>query len=541
MYKFRTVLLPLAVICLIVFFSTTAELSAEDPGEKVDKPVAGVNIGANSIGWTPTVEYKTLELTVSGPDGTIFTKSFDSGSSVYLDPRDDRGNDLVDGPYTYELRVIPANTQKNRSPGDIPGTKEGGTTYGETLTQTGYFQIRGGKFVTPSSSNEGMSRTLDIVHADDVIIDGSLCVGNDCYNGYAFGFDTIALLENNLRIFFDDTSTIQNYPRNDWRIICNDSTDGGGNYFAIEDATDVSNIFVLEAGAPNNSLYVDSQGDVGINTSTPYYELHIVDGDSPCIRLDQDGSYGWTPQKWDLCGNESNFFIRDATHASKLPFRIQPDAPTDSIFIKSTGWVGLGTSSPVAALDVQTTGANAAIVCQRTSGALGKITARTDEVFMGSGTNHPVRFVANNNEVITIEPRGDVGIGGDNPVYKLQVWNDAGTAYGYSDGGAWNTGSSRKFKENIRALNVVEAMKAFRDLNPVSFTYKGVQNEEHLGFIAEDVPEIVATKNRDAVSAMDIVTLLTKVVQEQQKSIRRQEKKISDLQKEIDKLKKISR
>ncbi|NIM16807.1 MAG: hypothetical protein GTO45_32875, partial [Candidatus Aminicenantes bacterium] len=87
-------------------------------------------------------------------------------------------------------------------------------------------------------------------------------MGNDCYSGLAFGFDTIVLMENNLRIFFDDTSTIQNYPRNDWRIICNDSTDGGGRYFAIEDATEVSNILVLEAGAPDNSIYVDSYGDV---------------------------------------------------------------------------------------------------------------------------------------------------------------------------------------------------------------------------------------------------------------------------------------
>ncbi len=51
----------------------------------------------------------------------------------------------------------------------------------------------------------------DIVQLDDVIIDGSLCVGNDCVTGEDFGYDTIMLKENNLRIYFNDTSSIAGY------------------------------------------------------------------------------------------------------------------------------------------------------------------------------------------------------------------------------------------------------------------------------------------------------------------------------------------
>jgi hypothetical protein len=40
-----------------------------------------------------------------------------------------------------------------------------------------------------------------------------------------------------------------------------------------------------------------------------------------------------------------------------------------------------------------------------------------------------------------------------------------------------------------------------------------------LDFIAEDVPDLVATNSRDALSSMDLVAVLTKVVQEQQKTI----------------------
>jgi hypothetical protein len=40
------------------------------------------------------------------------------------------------------------------------------------------------------------------------------------------------------------------------------------------------------------------------------------------------------------------------------------------------------------------------------------------------------------------------------------------------------------------------------------------KDEKHVGFIAEDVPELVAMKDRKSLSPMDIVAVLTKVVQE---------------------------
>jgi len=56
-------------------------------------------------------------------------------------------------------------------------------------------------------------------------------------------------------------------------------------------------------------------------------------------------------------------------------------------------------------------------------------------------------------------------------------------------------------------------------LEPVHFNYKNDQSESYVGFIAEDVPDLVATNDRDGLSSMDIVAVLTRVVQEQQKKI----------------------
>ncbi len=47
-----------------------------------------------------------------------------------------------------------------------------------------------------------------------------------------------------------------------------------------------------------------------------------------------------------------------------------------------------------------------------------------------------------------------------------------------------------------------------------------------MGFIAEDVPELVATSDRQGLSAMDIVAVLTKVVQEQQQKIEQLEARL---------------
>ncbi len=193
----------------------------------------------------------------------------------------------------------------------------------------------------------------DQVFLDDIIVDGSACIGMDCVNGESFGFDTIRIKENNLRIKFQDTSTTASFPGNDWQLTANDSANGGANKFSIDDIDGGRTPFTVEAGAPSNSLYVDDAGRVGLGTAAPVVELHVVNGDSPTLRLEQDGSSGFTPQTWDVAGNETNFFVRDATNGSALPFRIRASAPGDSLFIDTDGDIGLGTATPSTTLHVR--------------------------------------------------------------------------------------------------------------------------------------------------------------------------------------------
>ena len=121
---------------------------------------------------------------------------------------------------------------------------------------------------------------------------------------------------------------------------------------------------------------------------------------------------------------------------------------------------------------------------------------------------------------------GNVGIGTTSPSHPLQM----GSGAYCSAGGVWTNASSREYKKDIKDLSTDEAMDTLKGLNPVKFSYKTSTDERHLGFIAEDVPELVATKDKKGMSPMDVVAVLTKVVKEQQKTIAELSKKMDELE-----------
>ncbi len=236
-------------------------------------------------------------------------------------------------------------------------------------------------------------------------IDGSLCVGKDCQSTPAFGFDTVRLQENNLRLHFDDTSVAASFPPNDWRLYANDSANGGSSYFGVEDATAGRFVFRVFAGARSNALTVDSQGDVGLGTTTPATDIDIKIGDTPTVRLQQDGTSGFTPQTWDMAGNEAGFFIRDATSGSTLPFRILTGgAPSQSLVIDDDGNIGMGAgTSPDWHLHVAGTGTQIALLESTDNGA-SQYRMKSDSgnrrfVALDSGDNIETQIVFANTQV----------------------------------------------------------------------------------------------------------------------------------------------
>jgi hypothetical protein len=438
-------------------------LLAVPAGAAGPAPLALVEITSAGIEWQPSVQFEKMVLTVSGPGDLILRREFATGVTPSFEAFVD-GKPLPDGAYTFELVASPVLDRETRQAlararetGDdsiVTKLRNEGKVPRGPLAQSGSFLVRDGAIVAPDlreapapqapqsskPTKPGSSSGLlkDVVTPDDSIIQGSLCVGLDCVNNESFGFDTIRLKENNTRIKFDDTSSSAGFPANDWQLTANDSASGGSSKFSIEDITGAKVPFTITAGASTNSIFVDSTGRVGLRTSTPVLDLHIATSNTPAIRLEQNNSGGFTAQTWDIAGNEANFFVRDVTGGSRLPFRIRPGAPTSSIDISASGKVGIGTASPEFQLHVFGGAADDSTICigndcdgnpgSAFNIGYGGLSFAGDAFLNAKGTvsgTHPsIRFLTSTTDRMIITSAGNVGIGTTSPTSKLHVIGD---------------------------------------------------------------------------------------------------------------------
>jgi len=309
-------------------------------------------------------DFAQASIRVVGPNGYLFERSVNGANGFELGI-----TGLADGEYRYSIQF--AQSQRG-SDGDARGPinadgRSANARPGPAAPETvdGRFVIRAGQvFLSARGAQAERSdapKTAPTAHAvakdqvipDDLIVQGGACVGLDCVNNESFGFDTIRLKENNLRIKFDDTSATAGFTANDWQLTANDSASGGANKFSIEDITSARVPFTITASAADNAIFVDATGRVGFRTSTPVLDLHVSTSNTPALRMEQNSAGGFTAQTWDVGGNEANFFVRDLTGGSRLPFRVRPGAPTSSIDISADGDVGIGTASPTSKLDVR--------------------------------------------------------------------------------------------------------------------------------------------------------------------------------------------
>jgi hypothetical protein len=458
--KISKVMKTIVLATLILLLGTSAATAQDANPENI----VVVNIDPSSITWAPLIgDVASMTLTITGPNGYYSHQDFGGQATI-------SSNGLADGAYLYEVVLSPgyssnlAADETSRGLGVFPI---------QPRTQSGGFTVLNGSFV--SSGVEGGPN--DVVHADDLIVQGSFCIGLDCINGESFGFDTIRLKENNTRIKFDDTS-VGAFPANDWTIVANDSASGGTSFLGFEDVTGAKFPFKVIAGAPTDSLFVSSSGNVGVGTGAPVLDIHIATSDTPGVRLEQNGSGGFVPQTWDIAGNEANFFIRDITGGSRLPFRIRPGAPTSSIDIAASGNVGIGTASPAYDLDVANTGAQANLAVRQTDGATLKFVANATQGTIGTENNFPVDFLVNGASKMTLNTNGNLGIGTTSPDYHLQIERtgvNTTIAVTRVDGGI--TGAITKLQSNTN--------KGFI----------GTENDFPLGFLVNNVNKMTLATN----------------------------------------------
>ena len=132
--------------------------------------------------------------------------------------------------------------------------------------------------------------------------------------------------------------------------------------------------------APDNSLYVAANGDVGLGTSIPQIPLHVTSQSSAGIGIERTNAQGG-PQLWEIATFfNGDFVLFDRTNGTG-PFAARAGAPNNGIFLDSdtakinggsrdynflvrwdsgsslwadggTGDIGMGTNAPTAPLHV---------------------------------------------------------------------------------------------------------------------------------------------------------------------------------------------
>jgi len=497
----------------------------------------------------------SVDLVIKGPDQYISRTRFRAGQPIEVGLRG-----LADGAYRYELQLM-------RTPGSA-AIRDGVSTFESATLRgaSGVFTIVDGAAADrgltespgatpgpkPGKSRDsgteltdaGTDSTRDQVVLDDQIVIGSLCVGQDCVNGENFGFDTIRIKENNTRIKFDDTSSSASFPNVDWQLTANESTNGGANKFSIEDISNGRIPFTLEATAPSNSLFVDDGGRLGLGTSTPVVELHIVNGDSPTVRLDQNGSSGFTPQVWDLAGNETNFFVRDVTNGSRLPFKIRPSSPTDAVVLEPAGTrfnnlttfsanVGIGTTTSDHELQVSGDASGAPVKIEETSAT----SADREMLLIANTGGSTIQFdntaSTTNDWQLTSSPFGFLITEEDSGSTEFFL---AATG-NLTIAGTLTENSDVNSKTNIQPVDPTEVLERVAELPISTWAYKKDDQVKHLGPMAQDFYQQFGLGNSERkIATIDTSGVALAAIQGLKREIDRKDDEIRALRAAIDRL-----
>ena len=466
-------------------------------------------VTSGGASWTAQKSASTL--TVSGPDGT-FSVDFAAGETPFLNV-----NDLADGGYTWELKTnAPALERGDRERRVAP------------QLLFGHLTVQGGAFLDPTAVEDAEKAQ---VFNTDLIVEGSACVGVDCTSSESFGFDTIRMKENNLRIKFDDTSSSGSFPNNDWQLTANESGNGGLNKFSIDDITGGKTPFTLEANAPSHSLYVDDGGRLGLGTSAPAggVRVHVVDGNTPALRLEQDGSNGFQTQTWDMAGNETVFFVRDVTGGSNLPFKIETGSPDNTLYVDSNARVGVNKQNPAYTLDVNGDAAISGSLIGDTTVSGGGVKLNLEDT-----TNSTTWFLQSDSASDTLLISKSGSGGGEIRIDQRQDGGVGPTLF--VDGSIQATNvtfsSTRSKKADFESVDPQDVLNRLDGIDIQTWRYKTEDEEiRHMGPIAEDFAAAFGLGTSDTtITVTDVNGVALAAIQALSQEIRTLKERNSELE-----------
>ncbi|NJN17064.1 MAG: tail fiber domain-containing protein [Oscillochloris sp.] len=344
-------------------------------------------------------------------------------------------------------------------------------------------------------------------------------------------------------------------PERSWQL---KQRSGGKNGLSIHDAT---------AGR----LFIESgSGNVGLGTNSPTARLEVSGGGGATVDLIVNGRMRSNNNDGGLWVSDNRFVGGHGTdqigfwngNAWRLTVLNNGDVGIGSTAVHNPqGWNRvldiLGTSH--ARLNVRSSGGVVTSIFSHDNwgGARGVI---------GTDSNHPLTFATNYTHHMTLDTNGNlfmarpnllmmgntdgsatrsgallgaIGFVGMGATHAQMVYR-AGSGGGFefvdrskngpalnNDNTGWakvsgilNNASSRRWKDTITAMAPDDALAALNELRPVTFRYTNDQSERvQAGFIAEEVPDLLASSNRDVINPLEVVAVLTSVLQTQRQTI----------------------
>ncbi len=350
--------------------------------------------------------------------------------------------------------------------------------------------------------------------------------------------ETLLLQGPNPQVTFDDNDTVLQM----WQVFGDDSG------FDIIDPTGGTAPFHIVPAALDNSFFLDNAGAVGFGTAMSGASLHVsTAGLQPALRLQTTNIAG--ARAWDLRGSGGRFDLVDVTNGNATPFGVQAGTPTNTLYLTNSGKAGFGTTTPDAnsQVDIRSIQLNGLLMKRAEAnqphyvrvetntgifrcGVQGDGNAQFGAITTGKGLN----LLAGGTSKIVVDSTGRVSIGNPPPAITTDALIHASGAK-LTAGGVWTSVSSRAAKQDIEPITSDEARETVLALQPVGYRYRNELDERYVGFIAEDVPELVATHDRKGLAPMDITAVLTKVVQDQDRMLQEQGRQLAEERQRIEK------
>ncbi len=431
--------------------------------------------------------------------------------------------------------------------------------------------IQGGTYDWEESDSDGG----EIDYAADLVVEGNVGIGTanpgtrlEVYNGTAVE-ETAIKVNNQANDGYAAKLSLANAANVQWDLRVGGS--GRGDY-----SNSALSIEELTTNHVGTRLIIKQDGNVGIGTTSPGGRLHVhqdstnanlvVTGNfAPELRIASSASdlstsvtFGMATGAGHYLGNAASGDAIVLSRTGNILFGT--DNSTERMRIsKSSGNVGIGTTNPLALLNVlgSKTGNWVARIENTASSGHGLVIQAGNSA---SDYSFVVNDGASSKTFFAVLGNGNVGIGTTPTSAKLEVKGSGTTSatygliveksngtsnfqirddgYGYLAAATWAYGSDRRMKENISYLKNTGALAKIMQLKPARFDYiQGAKNQ--LGFIAQDVqqviPEAVSIANPDTgmlgLKTDFIIPYLVNAIKEQENKISIQDAKLDELEK----------